>query len=162
MSHIFEKTTILYKRQRWADFCQIFARYNYEGFSLFRFYGFTELSPKLFSESPLPMSHILVETTISHKRQRWADFCQIFANYNYEGFSLFQFYGFTELSPKLFSESSLPTSHILAKTTILHKRQRWADFCQIFAHYNNEGFSLFQFYGFTELLPKVYPNRQLR
>ena len=94
--------TIPHKRQRWADFCLIFARCNYEGFSLFRFCGFTELLPKLFSESSLPMSRIFEKTTILYKLQRWADFCQISARYNYAEFPLFQFYVFTELSPKLF------------------------------------------------------------
>ena len=147
MSRILAQSTILYNRQRWGDFCHISARYNYEGFPLFQLYGFTELSPKLLPESSLPMSQILAKTTISHKLQRWVDFCQIPACYNYEGFPLFQFYGVPELSPKLFSESSLPMGQILAKTTISHKLQLWVDFCQISARYNYEGFSLFQFYG---------------
>ena len=40
MSQIFDKTTILYKRQRWAEFLQIFALCNSEGF---RFPNFTAL-----------------------------------------------------------------------------------------------------------------------
>ena len=56
----------------------------------FRFSDFTALRGffETISESPLPMSHIFVETTISRNLQRWADFCQIFAQRNYEVFRL--------------------------------------------------------------------------
>ena len=110
------KTTILHKRQRWVDFFQIFARYNDEGFSLFQFYGFTELLPKLFPESSLPMSHILAK-----KRQFCAGANGVWGVLSYfrpiqlQGLWLFQFYGLTDLFPRLFSESSLPMNRILAK-----------------------------------------------
>ena len=91
MTHILAQTTILYKPQRWDDFCHISPAAITRDF-LSRFYGFTELAPKLFSESSLSMSHILVKTTILYKRQRWADVCR-----NY------------------FSEAPLPMSHILEK-----------------------------------------------
>ena len=101
---------------------------------------FSNLRPYgAFLETNFPNHHprwvtSCTKTTILRERQRWADFCPIFARYNYECFSLFRFYCFTEISPELFSESSLPTSRIFQKTTTLQKRQRWGDLSQIFAH----------------------------
>ena len=153
------KTTILRVRQRWVDFCLISPPpppppppYNYDGFSLSQFYGFTELCSKLFfSESSISMSRILVKNDHFAQSPSVRGFLPDSPRYNYEGFSLFQLYGFTGLPRNYFSESPLPMSHILAKPTILRNHQRWSDFCHIFAHCNYEGFSIFQFYGFTEL-----------
>ena len=79
-------------------------RYNYEGFSLIQFYGFTEPFSEFFSELPLPMSQLVAQTAILRVFRQWADFRQIPNHYNNEGFSLFQFYGFTELPQQYFSE----------------------------------------------------------
>ena len=81
-----KKTPFLRKRQRWADFSQTSAPYNYEAFSRFQFYVIT-LS---FGKNYFPNYHRrrvpFLKTPFLRKRQRWADFSQIFARYNYEGF----------------------------------------------------------------------------
>ena len=115
-----------------------------------RFSNFTELLPKLFSESPRPTSRILVETTISHKRQRWEDFCQLSPATITRDFRVSDFTVLRNVCQRYFPESSLPTSRILARTTILHKRQRRADFCQISPRYNYEiffAFPILRLYG---------------
>ena len=93
MSRIFEKTAILYKRQRRSDFCQMFARYDYEAFSLFKLTVLWNFHQNYFLNHHFRWVTSWPKTTISHKRQRWGDSCHIFARYNYEGFPLCQFHG---------------------------------------------------------------------
>ena len=73
------------------------------------------------------------------------------------GISLFQF---TDI--RNFPETNSPNHHFRrstfrSKTTILLELQRRADFCPIIAQYNYDGFSLLQFYGFTDLFWKLIP-----
>ena len=135
MSRILGKTTILRMRQRWADFSQIFAHYNYEGFPMCQFYGFTEIPQNYFPESSLPMSRILAKNDNSARAPTVGGFLSDFRPLQLRGipaFPILRAYG-------AFSKTIVLNRHFRrvtswSKTTILRGRQRWADFCHIFAH----------------------------
>ena len=116
MSHISDKTTILYKRQRWAEFCQISARYNYEGFSLSQFYGFTELSSKLFFRIITPDESHLGKNDNSAQAPAVGGFLADSRPLQLRGLFAFPILRlYVTFFSELFPESPLPTSRILVK-----------------------------------------------
>ena len=163
MGQILAKTTIPRERQRWEDFCPISAHCNYEvffDFPILRLYGnFLKLVFRII----LPTSHILVKNDNSE----WAPRGRISPRFQPATITMnSRFSNFTAL--RNFSKTNSPNRHSrrvasCSKTRFFRGRRRWADFCPISARYNYEGFSLFQCYGFTELLRRLFfPNHHFR
>ena len=121
-SRILVETTIPRGRQRWADLCQISAHLIMR-VSIFQFYGFTEL----FRNYPPPRT---ITSDESHLGQNdnfvqaptVGGFLPYFRPIQLRGLFAFPILRFYGTFPKLFPESSLPMSHILAETTISRRR----------------------------------------
>ena len=133
------RTSLLRDRRRWADFSTTSTRYKYEGFPMFRFYGFTELFKKVI--------HRIATSDESHS----VGVFQPDPRYNYDAFPLSQF---TDMRNFLKSNSpnrQIRGSTFWSKTSISRERRRWADLSHISARCNYERIALFQFYGHTWL-----------
>ena len=137
-------------------------RYNYEGFSISQFYGFTELPKTIF------LNRHFRRVASSPKRQFRASanggrISVRFRQLQLRGISdcpILRLYG---TFPKLFSESPLPTSRIFVRNDNFAQAPTAGGFLAYFSPLQLRGLLLFQFYCFTELLPKLFfLNRHFR
>ena len=151
-------------RQRWADFCQIFAHYNYEGFSRFQFYVITLSSGRTISQN--------INSDESHfwKKRHFRAIANggrislrfsptaITRSFRVSNFTLLRY---------LFWKNYFPKRHF-RRVPFLKKKHPFAqaptmgDFCQIFAHYNYEDFPLSNFTILRHFPKSIFQNHHFR